>query len=102
MEIIQNLWNPENQRLLERIKKYILSGPTLEKLDPIRRFYIKTDWPKGGMGSVLLKLDISAEARKSEAYEKDGIKCEFDKSIEGMRLRPISFISISTLYTLEK
>ena len=29
MEIMQNPWNPEGQRLLERLMKDILSGPTL-------------------------------------------------------------------------
>ena len=54
MEILQNLWNLEDQRLLERLKKYILSGPTLVRPDPSRMFYTKTDWYKYGMGEVLL------------------------------------------------
>ena len=29
MELMQNLWNIEDQRLLERLNKNILSGPTL-------------------------------------------------------------------------
>ena len=45
------------------------------------------------MGVVLLQADISEEAKKSEAQENSGGKCEFDKSLGGMRLRPISFIS---------
>ena len=27
MELMQNLWNPEDQRLLERLKKYIFQDP---------------------------------------------------------------------------
>ena len=38
------------------------------------------------MGALLLQVHVSEEARKSGALEKDGGKCEFDKSLEGMRL----------------
>ena len=55
---MQNLWNPENQGLLEQFKKDILSVPNLEKLDPYRSFYIKTDWFKDGMGAVLLQVEV--------------------------------------------
>ena len=58
--------------LLERLNKDILLGPTLAKPDPSRRFYINTDWYKYGMGAVLLQTDVSEEARKSKAQEKDG------------------------------
>ena len=54
------------------------------------------------MGAVLLQEHLSEEARKSEAQEKDDIKCEFDKYLEEIRLRPIVFISISTVLLLEK
>ena len=46
------------------------------------------------MGAVLLKEYESAEARNSEAQEKEGGKCEFDKSLEVMRLQPIYFTLI--------
>ena len=52
------------------------------------------------MVSVLLQADVLEEAIKSEAQEKASVKCEFDKYLEGMRLRPISFISISTVLPL--
>ena len=38
---MQNLWNIEDQILLGSLNKDILSGPTLERPDPSRRFYIK-------------------------------------------------------------
>ena len=63
MELIQNLWNPEEQRLLERLKTDILSGPNSEIPEPSRIFYTKIDWSKDGMGAVLLQADVSAEAR---------------------------------------
>ena len=93
MELIQNLCNPEYQRLLERLKKYILSGPILGTLDPYRRFYTKIDWSKDVMGAVLLQAYVSAKAIKLEAQEKNGVKCEFDKFLEVICLRPNSFIT---------
>ena len=53
--MMQNLWNPEDQGLLERLKKDILSGPTLSRPDPARMFYIRTDCSKYGMVAVLLQ-----------------------------------------------
>ena len=47
------------------VKERNLSGPTLSRPDPYRRFYIKTYWSKDGMGSVLLQAYISEEAIKS-------------------------------------
>ena len=86
---------------MERLKKEILSGPNLERPEPSRSFYIKTDWSKDEMGAVIFQADVSEEARKEEAQEKSGGKCKFEKSLEVMCLRPISFISISTVSPLE-
>ena len=98
---MQNLWNPEDQSLLERLNTDTLSVPTLVRPEPSIRFYIKTYWSKDGMGMVLLQEDVSSEARNSEAKEKDDGKCELGKSLKGMRLRPIYFILISTVSSLE-
>ena len=76
--------------------------PNLSRLDPSIRFYINIYCSEDGMGAVLIQADVSAEAIKSEAQEKDVEKCEFDKSLEGMRLRPIYFISRSTASPTEK
>ena len=76
---MQNLCNPQDQMLLERLKRDILSGPTLARPDPSRKLYIKTDWSKGAMGMVLLQADVSEEARKLEAQEKYSGNFEFDK-----------------------
>ena len=53
MELMQNLWTPEYQRLLERLNEYITEGPILARTEPSQRFYIKVDWSKDGMGDVL-------------------------------------------------
>ena len=74
---MQKLWNIEYQISLKRLKKCILSGPTLARPDPTRMFYIKTYFSKDIMGAVLLQSDVSEEVINSEAQEKDGGKCEF-------------------------
>ena len=73
----------------------------MERLYPYHIFYIKTDCTKDDIGAVLMKGDDSVEARKEYAQEKSGENCEFDKSLEGMRLRQISFILISMVSSLE-
>ena len=70
-ELMQNICTPGDQRLLERLKKEIISGPTLARPEPSQRFYINTDLSKDGIGAVLLQVDDSVDARKSEAKEKD-------------------------------
>ena len=65
MELIHNLWNIEDQKLLERLKKDILSRPTLARPENSRGFYIKIEWPKDGMGEVLLQAYVSVETRNS-------------------------------------
>ena len=102
MELMQNLLTPEDQRLMERLNEDIMEGPMLAIRDPYRIFYINTDWSKDGMGVVLIKSDDSVEAINSEAQEKVGENCEFDKSLEVIHLRPISFVSVSTVSPLEK
>ena len=74
-----------------------MTGPMLVRPDPYRRFCIDTDRSGYVMGVVLLKADDSVGATKKEAQEKVGENCEFDKSPEGIHLRPISFILISTV-----
>ena len=51
---------------------------------------------------LFLQSDDSAESIKSDAQEKDGGKCEFDKYLEGLRLWPTSFIYRSMVAPLEK
>ena len=65
LELIQNLWNPNDQRLLEWFKKYIVSGPSLSRPYPYLRLYISTYWSKDGIGVVLLQVDDSSDSRNS-------------------------------------
>ena len=98
---MQNLWNLEDQKLLERLKKDNLSGPSLSRPYPSIRLYIMTDWSEDGMGAVPMQADVSGESINAEAQGKDGRKCRFDKSLEVFHLRPISFISRSIVLPLE-
>ena len=82
--------------LLEELREDILSEPVLARPDPDRRFYLKTDWSKDGMGAVLLQAEDTPEACKAEDEEARGEPCSFDKTRAGLRLRPISFISRKT------
>ena len=43
MEMIQNLWTPEEQRLMVRLKEDMVAGSTLEIPDLSWRFYIQMD-----------------------------------------------------------
>ena len=83
------------------VKVRFFSRPTVVRPYPYRIFYINIDCSTDGMGAVILKADVSEEARNTEAQEKDGEDCEFDKPLEGMRLQPIYFISISMTLPLE-
>ena len=45
-----NLWTPKDQRLLEWLKQYIVSGHTLVRPEPYKRLYINIYWSNEGMG----------------------------------------------------
>ena len=44
MGLMKNLCNPEDQRLLEKLNKDVVLGPTLARPDPYIKFNIKKDW----------------------------------------------------------
>src|SRR5210317_831761 len=90
---VRKLWTKTDDEQLERLKDSIISGPVLKRPNPKRRFYLKTDWSSNAMGAVLLQADITEEAEEAMLREIRGGKCEFDKAIKGLRLRPIAFIS---------
>ena len=98
---MQNLWTSEDQSLLEILKEDIVAGDTSARPYPHQELYITLDCFKDVMGEVILQADNSVEARKSEAQEKSGGKYEFDTSLEGISLRNISCILISTVSPLE-
>ena len=54
------------QKVTGYIKGGIVSGPTLERLEPYQIFYIKKYWFKGSMGEEILQDEDPGEARKSQ------------------------------------
>ena len=69
MELMQNLWNTEDNILLERLNKDILSVPTLAIPDPSRRFYIKIDCSKDGMEQCSCK-QMSQRKQENQRHKK--------------------------------
>ena len=57
----------EEHILIEIIEQEIVTGHNLVRPDPYQMFYIRTDWYKDGMVSVLLQAEDLAEERNSEA-----------------------------------
>ena len=51
-----------NEELLEKLKSEITTGPVLKRPNHNRRFFLKTDWSKDGMGAVLLQAEVTEEA----------------------------------------
>eukprot|EP00957_Ditylum_brightwellii_P012153 917909-Ditylum_brightwellii.AAC.1 len=50
-ELMRRLWTVECEGLLQELKGDIVKEPMLARPDPTRRFYLKTDWSKEGMGA---------------------------------------------------
>jgi hypothetical protein len=93
-KILAELWSDSDDKLLQQLKRDILDGPVMKRPDPNRRFYLKTDWSAEAQGAVLLQAGCSTEEEDAMMREVKGGKCEFDKTVNGLRLRPIAFISM--------
>mmetsp|Transcript_13167 Transcript_13167/g.31418 ORF Transcript_13167/g.31418 Transcript_13167/m.31418 type:complete len:1848 (-) Transcript_13167:281-5824(-) len=83
----------EIKRWREYVKQKPLQGECTEEEIKTKVTKLKTDWSSEAMGAVLLQADITEEAEEAMLKEINGEKCEFDKAISGLRLRPIAFIS---------
>ena len=96
-EILDKVWGPEDEKLLQELKNIILSEPILKRPDPNGRFYLKTDWSKLAMGAALLQPNTE-DIKALKAMEKEiaGEHCVFDLTKKGLRLHPIAFISRRT------
>jgi hypothetical protein len=67
-------------------------GPILKRPDWNRRFYLKTDWSSKGMSAVLLQAETAPVAEYAMHNEIKGDVCQFDKTLSGLRLRPLAFL----------
>ena len=54
------------------------------------------------MGAVMLQVERTPKVLEAEKLEKEGAKCQFEGSIKGLRLCPITFISQKTKEGMEK
>ncbi len=98
---MKELWTSKEQELFDSLKQFILSGPPLARPDPNRLFVLKTDWCRLGMGFALCQPDSSpesiAEEQRIAKISQDGTlhtklpKSNFDRTINGLRLRPVMF-----------
>lgn len=90
---LRELWTEDHTAKFDQLKQAIIKGPVLQRADSNRRFLIKTDWSKLAFGAVLCQADTSSEAETALLKEIEGDKCEFDKTLSGLRLRPVDFAS---------
>jgi hypothetical protein len=72
MAIPAELWTTECDDLLVYLKEKILEAPLLARADSKKRFYLKTDWSKDGMGAVLLQAEDSDASASSVLAEYTG------------------------------
>jgi hypothetical protein len=95
-ELVTKLWesDPGNETLLSELKLEILAGPVLNRPNFALRFYLKTDWSSLAWAAVLLQPDVNLDgATAAMINEQQGGQCEFDITTNGLRLRPLAFLS---------
>ena len=54
-ELMQNIWTPDDQSLLKRLKEDIMEIPMLSIPDPSQIFYVNAEWSKDVMEVMLLQ-----------------------------------------------
>ena len=92
--LLTELWTPKEDSLLHVMKEAILSGPVLKRPDWDRPFFVKTDWSSFAKGAALCQPKNTPAAEEALRKERDeGTVADFDKTISGLRLRPLQFIS---------
>jgi hypothetical protein len=92
-QLPQAQWTDEDDELLKKLKQAILDNPVLKRPVPNRRFYLKTNWSCNAQGAVLLQAGCSEEEEAALNREIDRGAFEFEKTMGGLRLRPIAFFS---------
>jgi hypothetical protein len=86
-------WTPDLLALFQKMKDDITCSPCLARADSSKPFFLKTDWSKDGLGTILMQPDDSEASREALRAMDSGEPCTFDKTLTGPRLRPIMFLS---------
>ena len=91
-QLLRSQWIGKDDNLLDELKKAIPTNPVLKRPIPNRRFYLKTDWSANAQDAALLQVGYS-EDEVALTRDLEGGECEFEKSMTGLRLLSIAFIS---------
>ena len=99
-KMMTDLWQPAEDSLLHILKESILSGPVLKRPNWEKPFYVKTDWSCQAKGAALCQPEDTPEANEALRKEAEAAAAripvtssQFDKTVSGLRLRPLQFIS---------
>ena len=90
-KITNKMWTKIENDTFEYLKDAILQEPILQRADPDKRFYLKTDFSAIGMGYVLCQPGNDEQSLKAMIEEDAGAKCKFDLCLSKLRLHPICF-----------
>ena len=82
-------WSPSLIELFEDLKICITSSPILNRFDPTKPFFLKTDWSSYGMGYILMQPAQDSKSVAATQLLKESEKCIFDLTSDGARLLPI-------------
>lgn len=87
-------WMAKHEEVLKDLKHEVLSKPILQCTDFSHCFYLKTDWSSKGMGTVQIQVvDNDDVADDAEVAEYEGEPCQFDTTINALRLHPVACLS---------
>jgi hypothetical protein len=92
-QLLQVQWEGEDDKMLEELKQATSDRPVLKRPAPDRQFYLNSDWSCNAQGAVLLQAGCTDKDRATIKRELDGGDCKFKKTMGGLRLQLIAFIS---------
>ena len=78
---LPNDWTDSVIAALADVKRAIVDGPILARVDPNKRIYLKTDFTLVGLGAVACQPDDNEESIVAMQREDAGGHCEFDRAI---------------------
>ena len=88
-------WSPALIQWFEDIKTYITSLPVLDRYDPDKPTFLKTDWSAEGMGFILMHPADDEVYTKSTAQLLKTEECLFNTTKSGAQLQAVIFGSRS-------